>query len=111
LKLAGSADGKRLAVLGRGPAGMPDRLSVWSAEKSLVQIGRPGRLAPASDVVAIQADMGLIAVGSGPELSLWNLADLKKSVRVTLARSGLRRRVFPARQTSDGFLRRDADAL
>lgn len=85
VKLAGSADGKRLAVLGRGPIGMPDRLSTWNVEGSLAKIAGPIDLPAAADVVAVQTDVGLVAVGAGPELSLWNLADLKKRTAVTLA--------------------------
>jgi WD40 repeat protein len=41
-------------------------------------------LPAASDFVAIQAEAGLVAVGAGPELSLWNSSDLKKLTAVTL---------------------------
>lgn len=84
-KLAGSRDGKRLAVLGRGPAGMPDRLSVWTVDRTLERSAGPMDLPPmAAEAVAIESQAGLVAVGTGPELSLWNLADLKKLHAIAL---------------------------
>ncbi len=84
VKLAGSTDGKQLTVLGRGPAGMPDRLSVWSVEKNLAKTSGPLDLPAATDFAAIQLEAGLIALGSAAELSLWSLPDLKKLTAVTL---------------------------
>ncbi len=84
VKLAGSTDGTRLVVLGRGPAGMPDRLTAWNPEKTLVKIAGPVDLPVPAEAVAVHSQAGLVAVGAGPELSLWNLADLKKLTAVTL---------------------------
>jgi len=82
LKLAGSADGTSFAVVGRGPAGMPDRLSAWKLGDTLERTAGPVDLPAVSDVVAIQADARLIALGSALGFSLWNLADLKPITEV-----------------------------
>lgn len=84
VKLAGSADGRTLAVLGRGPAGMPDRISAWKLGDKLEKTSGPVDLPAASDMIAVSVDAGLVAVGTGPELSVWSLAELKKLGAATL---------------------------
>jgi WD40 repeat protein len=74
VKLAGSVDGKTLAVVGRSP----ERLSIWRVAEGLERIAGPLDLPAATDVVAIHAEAGLVTTAAAAELSVWNLTDLKK---------------------------------
>jgi len=108
----GSAQGMKAPSAVRMASGWP----CWVADQPACRIGfrsgastnrwsswRPSRLARRPASLGHPSGRGLVAVGTGPELSLWNLTDLKKLRAVSCRRRVSGVVFFTTRETADGI--------